>query len=82
MTTTALDLSKLAGLRRLVGQVEIMVAESGDPTEFSADQWVGSWLETPNPALDGKCPAEYVHLPEGQEMLLQLLAQMQSGAYA
>lgn len=70
------------GLRRLIGQVEVMVAESGDPKDFSAAKWIAGWMETPNPALAGKCPADYMHLPEGQEMLSQLLSQMQSGAYA
>jgi uncharacterized protein (DUF2384 family) len=72
----------VVGLRRLIGQVEIMVAESGDPEGFNAAKWIAGWMETPNPALAGKCPADYMHLPEGQEMLSQLLAQMQSGAYA
>lgn len=72
----------VVGLRRLIGQVEIMVAQSGNPKGFSAAKWVGNWMETPNPSLAGKCPADYMHLPEGQEMLSQLIAQMQSGAYA
>lgn len=72
----------VVGLRRLIGQVEVMVAESGNPKDFSAAKWIAGWMETPNPALGKKCPADYMHLPEGQEMLSQLLAQMQSGAYA
>lgn len=72
----------VVGLRRLIGQVEVMVAESGNPGSFNAAKWVAAWMETPNPALAGKYPADYMHLPEGQEMLSQLLAQMQSGAYA
>lgn len=76
------EASLVVGLRRLIGQVEVMVAESGNVEGFDAAKWVAAWLDTPNPALDGRRPAEYMHLPEGQEMLSSLLAQMQSGAYA
>ncbi len=76
------DSTLVIGLRRLIGQVDVMVAQSGNPKGFDAAKWVAAWLEAPTPALDGKCPAEFMHLPEGQEMLSSLLAQMQSGAYA
>lgn len=74
--------SLVVGLQRLIGQVETMVAESGDSTHFNAAKWLAGWMESPNPALGGRCPADYMRLPEGQEMLSQLLSQTQSGAYA
>jgi hypothetical protein len=69
-------------LRQLIEQVEVMVAESGNPEGFRAADWVSGWLETPNPSLDGKCPSAYVDQPGGPELLSRLLAQMQSSAYA
>lgn len=76
--------AKLAktGRQRLIDQVEAMVAESGALEGFDSAKWLASWLQTPNPALGGRLPSEYMHRPEGQQMLSQLLAQMQSGAYA
>lgn len=74
--------SRLLGMSRLVGQVEAIVSESGDMTGFDAAQWVADWLERPVPALGGKRPAEFMDTAEGQIMVTNLVAQMQSGAYA
>jgi putative toxin-antitoxin system antitoxin component (TIGR02293 family) len=73
---------RLIGLAKLVGQVEKMVTESGDLTGFDAAQWVSDWLESSNPALGNRKPADYLDTSEGQEIVSSLLAQMQSGAYA
>lgn len=59
-----------------------MVSESGNREGFCAADWVSTWLETPNPALGGKCPSAYLEQPGGAEVLSRLLAQMQSSAYA
>lgn len=80
-----LDLSaseRVVGAMRLVGQVKQMVEESGDARGFDASAWVGLWLEQPLPALGGKAPAEFMNSATGQELVAQLLAQTQSGAYA
>lgn len=73
---------RVIGLARLVGQVQVMVEQSGDPSGFDAAKWIGDWLERPLPALDGKCPAEYMDTGEGQQLVSALIAKMQSGAYA
>lgn len=73
---------RLVGLQKLIGQVEVMVAESGSPEGFNAAHWLAAWLENPAPALDGVRPAEFMDTMEGQEMVSGLLAKMQSGAYA
>jgi uncharacterized protein (DUF2384 family) len=70
------------GLRQMIGQVEVMVKESGAPEGFKAAKWLANWLEMPNPALGGRLPSEYMHQKEGQDLISQLLAQMQSGAHA
>ena len=76
------ETSRLMGLARLVGQVQAMVAESGDTDGFNAAEWTARWLEQPLPALGGRRPAELMDTSEGQDIAAGLLARMQSGAYA
>ena len=66
----------------LVHRVEKMVAESGNPEEFDAGQWLAEWMERSVPALGGKRPAEYMATAQGRALVSQLLAMTQSGAYA
>lgn len=73
---------RVIGLQKLIGQVEIMVGQSGDAAGFDAAQWVAGWLEQPVPALGNARPAEFMDTVEGQELVSSLLAKMQSGAYA
>lgn len=73
---------RVLGLERLVGQVQAMVAQSGNPDGFDADRWVGEWLDRPLTALGGAKPADFMDTMEGQKLISQLLAQSQSGAYA
>lgn len=73
---------RLLGLRKLIGQVEMMVCESGDPKGFNAAKWVAQWLDEPAPALGGRKPGNLMDTAEGQEIVSQLVARMQSGAYA
>lgn len=73
---------RVVALAKMIGQVQTMVAESGDPEGFDAAQWLASWLERSVPALGGRCPGEYMDTAEGRELLSQLLAMTQSGAYA
>ena len=74
--------SRVLGMARLVGQVQAMVEESGDPKGFDSAQWVARWLELPLPALAGIRPAELMDTAEGQGIVSNLLARVQSGAYA
>jgi len=70
------------GIARLVGQVEKIVGESGDPDGFDAAQWTAAWLEEPNRALRGKSPGDYMDTADGRALVSGLVAQMQSAAYA
>jgi putative toxin-antitoxin system antitoxin component (TIGR02293 family) len=81
-TLSAEHSERVIGLERLIGQVEAMVAQSGNPAGFNANRWVGEWLERPLPALGGAKPADFMDTMEGQELVARLLAQSQSGAYA
>ena len=73
---------RVLGLSKLVGQVQVMVEQSGNPEGFDAARWVADWLDRPSPALGGRCPAEYMDTAEGQELVSGLIAKVQSGAYA
>jgi putative toxin-antitoxin system antitoxin component (TIGR02293 family) len=73
---------RIIGLQKLIGQVETMVTESGNPQGFDPAKWIASWLDTPCPALGGDKPADYMDTIEGQRIVANQLAMMQSGAYA
>jgi putative toxin-antitoxin system antitoxin component (TIGR02293 family) len=73
---------RVLGVARLIGQVETIVRESGEPENFNAAQWFAHWLEQPNPALGGKLPAEFLDTADGRMLIGDLLARMQSGAYS
>lgn len=70
------------GLARLIGHVEHIVAESGEPAGFDAALWTAQWLAEPNPALGGTPPGEFLDTADGRALVAGLVAQMQSGAYA
>jgi putative toxin-antitoxin system antitoxin component (TIGR02293 family) len=73
---------RLLGLRKLIGQVEVMVRESGSPDGFNAAKWTAQWLNEPAPALGGQPPKAFMDTAEGQDIVANLIARMQSGAYA
>lgn len=73
---------RLIGMAKLLGQVEAIVSESGNPEGFNAAKWLASWLEKPSPALGGEKPSAYLDTVSGQEMIADLLAKIQTGAYA
>lgn len=73
---------RVVGLEKLIGQVQALVNESGNPEGFNASRWVGEWLGQPNPALSGKAPADFMDTMEGQGIVSGLIEQTQSGAYA
>ena len=73
---------RLLGMARLVGQVEKIVKESGEPKGFDAARWLAAWLEQALPALAGRKPGDLMDTATGQQLVAGLLSQMQSGAYA
>jgi putative toxin-antitoxin system antitoxin component (TIGR02293 family) len=73
---------RVIGLAKLVGQVQAMVQDSGDPTGFDAPAWLKRWLSEPLPALGFIRPADLMDTMEGQTLVSSTLAQLQSGAYA
>lgn len=73
---------RVIGIARLVGQLEAMVRESGNPEGFDATAWMARWLKEPVPALGGARPLDLMDTMEGQSLVSTVLAQVQSGAYA
>ena len=73
---------RVIGFARLVGQVEAMIEEAGDPAGFDARAWLSRWLTEPLPALGNGRPIDFMNTMEGQSLVSQKLAQVASGAYA
>lgn len=73
---------RVVGFASLVGQLEAMIQDSGDLTNFNARGWMARWLTEPLPAFGGARPADLVDTMEGQRLVSSALAQIQSGAYA
>jgi len=65
----------------MIGQVQLIVHESGAREPFDAAAWLAGWLEQALPALGGHMHAEFMDTAEGQTMVALLLAQARSGAY-
>jgi putative toxin-antitoxin system antitoxin component (TIGR02293 family) len=73
---------RVLAITRLVGQAESIVRDSGVMEGFSAAEWVSTWLQRPHPALGGKRPGELMDTADGRDLVTDLLARQQSGAYA
>lgn len=73
---------RLLGIACLIGQVLTLVNESGSSEEFNAAHWTASWLEEPSHALRGLTPSSFMDTADGRALVHNLIAQMQSGAYA
>ena len=79
---SAAEGERVLGVGRLLGQVQTMVQDSGDPEGFDASAWLSAWISAPVPALGGARPLDLMDTMTGQALVSQALAQMQSGAYA
>ena len=77
-----LESERVMGVARLVGLVQSMVEESGNPEGFDAAEWLGRWIQAPVPALGGRTPADLLDTAAGQEEVARLLRQAQAGVYA
>jgi putative toxin-antitoxin system antitoxin component (TIGR02293 family) len=72
---------RVLAMTRLVGQADSIVRDSGTAEGFSAAEWVAAWLQRPHPALGGRRPGELMDTADGRELVTDLLARQQSGAY-
>lgn len=73
---------RVLGIASLVGQLQTIVEESGDSDGFDATQWLSRWLREPLSALGGEKPLSLLDTMEGQSLVADTLAKVQSGAYA
>ncbi len=73
---------RVIGFAKLVGQLEAMIQDAGNPAGFDARAWMARWLTEPLPAFGGARPADLIDTMEGQALISTALAQIQSGAYA
>lgn len=76
------EAERIMGLVKLFGQVETMVQESGDPEGFDVTDWTMQWLGEPLAAFGGRKPMELMDTMEGQTLVSEALARIQTGAYA
>jgi len=73
--------SRVLGMASLIGQVQMIIEESGNPDGFNAAEWVARWIDRPLPALGGQKPAELMDTFDGQMLVSGIVSRMQSGAY-
>jgi hypothetical protein len=66
---------------RLIEQVQMLLRESGNTEPFDAAAWVERWLRRPNHALGGAAPEHYLHTPQGETLLSNLIGAMAAGSY-
>jgi hypothetical protein len=66
---------------RLIEQVKMLLRESGNTEPFDAAAWVERWLRRPNHALGGAAPELYLHTPQGEALLSNLIGAMAAGSY-
>lgn len=76
------DGERVVGVAKLVGQLVAMIETAGEPAGFDAPLWLSRWLREPLPALGGLRPIDLLDTMEGQSLVSQALAQVESGAYA
>jgi hypothetical protein len=69
-----------------LGQVERMGqgadVEGADLEDYDPGKWLVSWLDTPLPALGGRCPGDLLDTAEGRTLVSRTLMQMQAGSHA
>ena len=74
---SALRMIKLLGIAQdLVNNSTALEAKNFDST-----QWLGQWIERPQPALGGRKPADLIDTPTGVEIVARLLGSIESGTY-
>ena len=76
------ETERVIGIVKLVGQLEAMIQESGNPAGFDPAAWMARWLKEPLPAFGGVRPIDLIDTMEGQALVSTVLTQMQSSAYA
>lgn len=71
------------GMARLLGIAQAIVDNSTSTRarNFDAAQWLGRWIELPQPALGGRKPADLLDTPTGISVVARVLGAIESGAF-
>lgn len=73
----AIGMLKLLGIAK-----ELVEASTAKEAEgFDAAEWLGRWIERPQPSLGGRKPADLLDTPTGVDIVSRLLGSIASGAY-
>jgi hypothetical protein len=73
--------NQIIGVHLLIGRVQNLVEECGDPVGFDSAKWLGDWAYSSNDALGGLRPADYFDTVVGQGVVADLLAAIRYGSY-
>jgi uncharacterized protein (DUF2384 family) len=76
------DSDRVVGMARLVGFAAVMAQAVGDTGDFDPARWIIRWLESPLPALGGRCAAEFMSTRSGQSLVDDMLQRTTGAAYA
>jgi len=66
----------------IIATAQRIVAESGESEDFDAETWADLWMTQPLPAVGGMTPKQYLAAGQPCDRLIDVLLQMQSGAFA
>ena len=71
------------GIARLLAKAQSIVDNSTSVSakDFNTAEWLGRWLETPQPSLGGRKPGDLIDTPTGLEVVSRLLGALENGAY-
>ena len=75
--------SRALNLLRLLAHAREILKDStsAEAARFDVARWLGRWIETPQPALGGKKPADLLDTEIGASMVERTLGAVRSGAY-
>jgi putative toxin-antitoxin system antitoxin component (TIGR02293 family) len=72
----------LAVVRLLATAQQIVKRSTAESAKaFDTERWLGRWLDTSQPALGGRKPADLLDTPTGQELVMRVLGALESGSY-
>lgn len=74
----------LFALVELINMVDDMLAAKiDDPRAQQLDPlaWLGKWMKTPQPALGGREPSQFMDTPLGRQSVKRLLGSLESDSY-
>lgn len=61
------------GIAKIIGQLQAMVEDCGDPENFDPATWLISWVQAPLPAIQGEKPEKYLRSIHGQQFLSTMI---------